>query len=150
MLYRQPAYLLCTDCNLDINQLLQAYIWRWEIEVNFRDEKTLLGCGQAQVRKEIAVRKIPTFVVAIYSLMLLADHKARNNNNQIQLPRAYWYKPKMGQRHTAGDILNNLRSQLWASNVQINFSHFVNLQNTSRSRKNTVNPTLSAAFYRRN
>jgi hypothetical protein len=27
-----------------------AYLWRWEIEVNFREEKTLIGCGQSQVR----------------------------------------------------------------------------------------------------
>lgn len=25
-------------------------LWRWGIEVNFRDEKTLLGTGEAQVR----------------------------------------------------------------------------------------------------
>ncbi len=41
ILYRQPAYLLCTDSNLPLEDLLQAYLWRWEIEVNFRDEKTL-------------------------------------------------------------------------------------------------------------
>lgn len=51
-IYREPAYLVCTDNNLDIQTLLQTYLWRWEIEVNFRDEKTLLGCGQAQVRNQ--------------------------------------------------------------------------------------------------
>jgi hypothetical protein len=44
LLYRKPAYLICTDPNADIREILQAYIWRWDIEVNFRDEKITLGC----------------------------------------------------------------------------------------------------------
>ena len=39
LLYRKPTYLVCSDNDLDIETLLQAYLWRWEIEVNFRDEK---------------------------------------------------------------------------------------------------------------
>jgi hypothetical protein len=52
ILYRNPAYIICTDNELFIEKLLQAYIWRWEIEVNFREEKTINGCGDAQVRNE--------------------------------------------------------------------------------------------------
>lgn len=45
LLYRKPAYLICTDPTVPVPRLLQAYLWRWGIEVNFRDEKTLLGEG---------------------------------------------------------------------------------------------------------
>lgn len=41
MLYLNPAYILCTDHTLDVRQILQAYLWRWEIEVSFRDQKSL-------------------------------------------------------------------------------------------------------------
>ena len=150
MLYRQPAYLICTDPELDINQLLQAYLWRWEIEVNFRDEKTLIGCGQAQVRNEYAVEKLPAFTVAIYAMLLLAANQVKLNQNETQLPRAKWYKTKTNQRRTTGDMLNTIRSQIWAENAHINFPHFVNLQHRMRSGKNIANPTLSAAFYMRN
>ena len=50
LLYRQPAFLICTDPDKPLAELLQEYLWRWGIEVNFRDEKTLLGTGEAQVR----------------------------------------------------------------------------------------------------
>lgn len=150
MLYRQPAYLICTDPKLDINQLLQAYLWRWEIEVNFRDEKTLIGCGQAQVRNEYAVEKLPAFNVAIYAMLLLAANQVKLNQNETKLPRAKWYRSKTHQRRTTGDMLNTIRSQIWAENAHINFPHFVNLQHRMRSGKNIVNPTLSAAFYMRN
>jgi hypothetical protein len=29
--YRNPAYLICTDRTLSSQQILQAYLWRWEI-----------------------------------------------------------------------------------------------------------------------
>jgi hypothetical protein len=41
LLYRQPAFLICTDPSLSIDSLLQSYLWRWDIEVNFRDQKSL-------------------------------------------------------------------------------------------------------------
>ena len=32
LLYRQPAYLLCTDPKLSLRQLLQYYLWRWDLK----------------------------------------------------------------------------------------------------------------------
>ena len=31
LLYRNPAYLICSDVSLPLEQILQGYIWRWEI-----------------------------------------------------------------------------------------------------------------------
>jgi hypothetical protein len=58
--YRKPAYLISSDPTLAPQQILQAYLWRWEIELNFRDEKTLLGFRQPQVRGDPAVRTTAT------------------------------------------------------------------------------------------
>jgi hypothetical protein len=49
--YHAPAYLLCTDPALSPQQILQAYLWRWEIEVNFRDEKTLILKKAVELRQ---------------------------------------------------------------------------------------------------
>jgi len=43
-----PAYLIVSDPHLSLQSIVQHYVRRWEIEVNFRDEKTLLGVGEAQ------------------------------------------------------------------------------------------------------
>jgi hypothetical protein len=67
LLYRQPAFLICTDPQLDLQMLLQAYIDRWEIECNHRDEKSLIGAAQGQVWNPLAVTRLPQFQVAIYS-----------------------------------------------------------------------------------
>jgi hypothetical protein len=34
LLYRQPAFLICTDGKLDLQTLVQAYVYRWEIGVS--------------------------------------------------------------------------------------------------------------------
>src|SRR5258708_17702927 len=55
LLYRQPAFLLCTDVNLDLQLLVQSYIQRWEIECIHRDQKSLLAVAQGQVRSPLQV-----------------------------------------------------------------------------------------------
>ncbi len=58
-LYTKPAYLVCTDADMPVEQLIQAYFWRWGIEVNFKEEKQFFGAGQAQVRHTSSVSSAP-------------------------------------------------------------------------------------------
>lgn len=148
LLYRAPAYLICTDSNLDIGKLLQAYIWRWEIEVNFRDEKTIFGSGKAQVRNEKSVSNVPAFITAVYSYLLLAAHKTyRKPDRSSLLPRPIWYHANNQQRLTTGELLNLLRSQLWAKTLGCDsFGGFVKRENETRNRKNYA-PTLSSSLF---
>lgn len=150
ILYREPAYLICTETSLDIKDILQAYLWRWEIEVDFREEKTLLGCGQAQVRNPNSAESLPAFVAAMYGLLHLASHRATAKPNTLMLPRTKWYKKEDAKRITTGDLLNNLRAQLWAKATNLNFSDFVNTQINTRSLRNEFAYNSSAAFYIRN
>jgi len=88
--YRNPAYLICSDPNLSIEQLLQAYLWRWEIEVNFRDEKTIMGTGQAQVRTQAAVKNATAFAVATYAILHTAAINCGMKTTGLPLPK--WRK----------------------------------------------------------
>jgi len=148
LLYRDPAYLICTDNKLDPQKLVQAYLWRWEIEVNFRDEKTLLGSGKAQVRNKNSIANLPAFIAAIYSFLLIASHKTcRKPDRNDVLPRPKWYPAKKGQRLSTGEIINLLRSQLWAKALGCeSFSGFVKREIETRSRKKYA-PTLSSAIF---
>jgi hypothetical protein len=150
ILYREPAYLICTDNNLDTEEFLQSYLWRWEIEVNFRDEKTLIGCGQAQVRNAEAVEKAPAFSVAMYAFLHLASMQARQLRNESVLPRAKWDPANEHQRLSTTELMNLFRLQKWTSNIQTNFSGFMAKQHKSRSLKKAIDPLLSAIFYLRN
>ncbi len=122
---REPAYLICTDPDLPLAELLQAYLWRWDIEVNFRDEKTILGVGQAQVRSESANQNAPALAVAAYAMLLLASVKtygAEGKPDTFQSP--LWYRRKPEKRATTNELINQLRYELWAETLQTNFTGF--------------------------
>ena len=122
LLYREPAYLLCTDPQLPLSQLLQAYLWRWEIEVNFRDEKTLLGVGEAQVRTPAAVESVPSLIVAAYAFLLLAGTATKQSS---ALPPPKWRTSTTTTRDSTAHMIGTLRSQLWGKAMGLNLSHFV-------------------------
>jgi hypothetical protein len=119
LLYRQPAFLLCTDPDLDLQKLLQAYVDRWEIECNHRDEKSLIGVAQGQVWSPKAVVRLPQFQVAIYSLLLLASILAYGfQRAAVYLPLPLWRRKSI--RPSLLDLLNLLRDQIFARQLQDN------------------------------
>lgn len=109
--YREPAYFLTTDLHTSIKLLVQACFDRWQIEVNHRDEKDLLGVGQAQVRSELSIPRHPALAVASYSLLLLAALKSfgpGRTNDYLQHPK--WRK-QVSKRASLLDIVSKLRSE---------------------------------------
>jgi hypothetical protein len=124
LLYRDPAYLLCTDPDLTLEQLLQSYLWRWEIEVNFRDEKHVMGVGETQVRTKAAVESVPALVCVSYAFLLLASMKA--NCKAFSLPRPKWYPAKPTDRCSTQQLIALFRTQLWGLAIRGNKTHFVN------------------------
>lgn len=152
LLYRKPAYLICSDPDLSPAQLLQAYLWRWEIEVNFREQKTLIGVGQAQLWHPHSVEALPQFLTGTYSLLTLAGQRlARQQGQQdIGLPRPKWYPQQPGKRLTTGDLLNRWRAEQWAQAHRVNFDGFAGQLQQARTHQKTENPALSAMMYMRN
>ena len=145
LLYRAPAYLLCTDPALPLSRLLQAYLWRWEVELNFRDEKSLLGVGQAQVRTPASVEKVPSLIVASYAMLLLAG-AAASNSSKI-LPKPKWQQTQPKQRCTTQQLIGLLRAQLWEKAMIINLRHFAKTKQTTQSHLNNSNSLTSAVCY---
>lgn len=119
LLYRNPVYLVCSEPELPLQRLLQAFVWRWEIEVNFRDEKTVLGVGEAQVRTPAAVQAVTAFIVAAYAFLLLAAART----GRIALPPPKWRQEQPAQRDSTPRLLGALRHQLWARALGVNLTH---------------------------
>jgi len=109
--YRKPAYLLTTDLTTPAALLLQDYFDRWGIEVNHRDEKEILGVGQAQVWNDQSVSKVPALLVSMYSWLLLAGLKcygAKRTADYEPLPK--WRRG--AKRPSCLDLITLLRKQL--------------------------------------
>lgn len=116
--YRNPAYLLTTSLDIPIEVLIQAYFDRWQIEYNHRDEKSILGVGQAQVWNETSVIKQPAFHVAVYSALLMANvivYKDQEHADFGERPK-WRKKPK---RNTCRALIGLLRSCLLEAPEQL-------------------------------
>lgn len=122
-LYRKPAYLLCTDPTLAVAQLVQYYLWRWQIELNFRDEKTLLGVGQAQVHHPASVERVPGLSVAAYAILVTADlllYGQRGPHLSLPLPK---WRRRPPARASLAQLISQVRHELWGD--YLNLSDFV-------------------------
>lgn len=116
--YRQPAYLLTTDLTTPAALLLQDYFDRWGIEVNHRDEKEILGLGEAQVWNKHSVEKVPAMLVAMYSWLLLAGlycYGPTRTADYAPLPK--WRRG--ATRPSCLDLVTLLREQVAAKAIQL-------------------------------
>ncbi|MDX9975249.1 MAG: transposase [FCB group bacterium] len=131
--YRAPAYLITTDMDMTLEELLQAYIWRWEIEVNFRDEKTLLGLGEAQVRTRRSVETLTPFLAAVYAMLLLALEQVGGQTRTLPPPKWQRPHPEKHQRTSTGQALRELRAEIWGDGLRAaNKTSFMNTQSPSK------------------
>jgi hypothetical protein len=148
LLYRRPAYLICTDPTLSLEQLLQYYLWRWGIEVNFREEKTLIGTGQAQVRSTASNQHLPAVTVAAYAMLWVAALRLHSAQDPLPVLRPPSWRAKQSAPATlpsTGDLLRLLRYETWAGALRPStFYHFVtNTKPVTNSEKPTPSPQPS-------
>ena len=137
LLYRNPAFLICTDSELEPRQIIEAYFQRWDIEVNFRDEKTLLGVGHAQVRNTLSVESAPAFAVAAYGMLLVSGQLAFGNSDHGLMPQPKWAASSKGPRTSTQQLIHQLRAEVWGRGLGIEcFSAFAsNLSATTKPEK---------------
>jgi hypothetical protein len=107
LLYRQPAFLLCTDLHSPVEYLIASYLERWQIEITHREEKSTLGLGQAQVRNPHSVPRQPALVVAVLLLAALRAYGPERTGDYLPPPK--WGRP--GQRPSCLDLISLLRKQ---------------------------------------
>lgn len=145
LLYRDPAFLICTDLACPVEQVVQFYFWRWDIEVNFREEKSLLGVGQAQVRHPQSCQSLPAFQVAAYALLLLAA--ARCNHTDL-LPLPKWRAHRTPERVSTQRLLQNLRFEVWGRGLGLsNFSDFCSAVTPTHNPEKFLQALPSAILY---
>lgn len=109
--YRQPAYLLSTDLEAAAELLIQAYLDRVQIEFNHRDEKSILGVGEAQVRNENSVDHQPALCVAAYSALLLANLQVYADKPHQDFGDEPMWRP-LPKRNSCRKLVGMLRTDL--------------------------------------
>jgi hypothetical protein len=151
LLYRQPAYLICTDPALALEHFIQYYLWRWDVEVNHRDEKQIIGVGEAQVRSSQSVDHQPVHAVASYATLLLAAAQA------FGIDAAHWMMspPKWRMRGSkkrlsTQELVQQLRKEVWSyaiDQIDANSEDFVTPPPTVMKPPEPDLPMAAAVFY---
>ena len=152
LLYRQPAFLICTDPALDVRAFVQGYVQRWGIEVNFREEKTLLGVGQAQVRNANSVEAVPALQVASYAMLLLSTLRIDDGAVPLHLlPLPKWAANTASPRFSTQRAINQLRAEVWGRGLGLaNFSDFATYSTPVAKPEKFTPDLISAVFYASN
>jgi hypothetical protein len=120
--------------------------------VNFREEKTLLGVGQAQVRHPESVQSASALQVASYAMLLLATVMATQQTHTDSLPSPKWSPPpRTPQRTSTQRAINQLRAEVWGRALGLrNFSDFVASTPPLSKPENFIPHLPSALFYASN
>lgn len=109
--YRQPAYLLVNEQEVPLERVVQGYLDHWQIEYNHRDEKAVLGVGEAQVRNRRSVAKQPAFHVAVYSALLLANIRAYSDRDHPDFGERPAWRP-LPKRNTIRALIGLMRATI--------------------------------------
>jgi hypothetical protein len=80
-------------------------------QVNFRDEKTLVGVGQAQVRSPQAVARAPAFLVACYALLLWSNLVVFGDHRTAAFEKLPRWRNAQPVRPSTRDLLRLLQQQ---------------------------------------
>ena len=148
LLYREPAFLICTDAELDPREIIEAYFQRWDIEVNFREEKTLLGVGQAQVRDPSSVEAAPALTVASYAMLLVAAQRAFGKSRDGLIPQPKWAAENPRARVSTQQLIHQLRAEVWGRGLGLDhFSTFASPRPSHAKPEKCRFPLESAVFY---
>ena len=130
----------------------------WRLEVNFRDEKSVLGIGEAQVRNEKSVQAVPASAVAAYALLQLAGIRVYGPDGiPEQLPDPKWRRGRKPRLCPTQRLISQLRLEAWGEQIHTTgFGGFSartgcgkNMQCDQKPPK-PLSPVDSATFYARN
>ena len=145
LLYRKATYLICTDPEATVEQILRTYIARWEIEVNFREEKSLVGVGQAQVRHPVSTEAVPAMAAASYSMLLTAAGEVVGRTFADEaLPSPKW-RDSSPLRASTQTLINHLRHELWRP--ALNITHFATCHHPQTKSQKIALQLNSAIYY---
>ena len=146
LLYRQPAFLLCTDPDMDTQQIVQNYVWRWDIEVNFHEEKSLLGIGQAQVSTPASTQHVPAPLSASYAMLLLASIRSLSRlDPPARLPRPKWCARSKPIRTSTQRIAHQLQAEIWGRGLGLTPQSFSGFPAPAYSSQKPQKPLPSLA-----
>ena len=67
--------LLCTQLDQQPRQILQWFLWRWQVEVTFQEVRTHLGVETQRQWSDLAIQRTTPVLLGLFSIITLLAHQ---------------------------------------------------------------------------
>jgi hypothetical protein len=101
--------LLCTQLDQHPRQILQWFLWRWQVEVTFQEVRSHLGVETQRQWSDLAIARTTPVLLGLFSIVTLLAHRLVRNG-QLPIRQAAWYTKTQA---TFSDAIAAVRQQLW-------------------------------------
>jgi hypothetical protein len=108
-----PQALLCTDLDLGVQQIVEWFVLRWQVEVTFHEARAHLGVETQRQWSDLAILRTTPALFGLFSLVTLFAHELLHGR-PVPVRRAAWY-PKAAP--TFAETLAFVRQQLWPATI---------------------------------
>jgi hypothetical protein len=129
-----PAALFCTDTEVPAQQIVQWFLWRWNIEVTFEEMRACLGFETQRHWSDKAVGRVTPCLFGLFSIVVLLAH--RLCPKELPVHKARWYDK---QEPSFRDALAAVRIHLMGTNL-IGLNDGANYSNSANTAGNCVIP----------
>ena len=111
----EPQALLSADVELTAQQIVEWFVWRWQLEVTFEEARAHLGIETQRQWSELAILRTTPALLGLFALVTLFAHQLLHEQ-ALPARSAAWYSKPVA---TFSDTLALVRQQLWP--VQISW-----------------------------
>lgn len=108
-----PQALLSTDVELAARQIVEWFVWRWQLEVTFEEARAHLGIETQRQWSELAILRTTPTLLGLFSLVTLLAHQVLQEQ-VLPVRSAAWYPKSVA---TFADTLALVRQQLWPAHI---------------------------------
>jgi hypothetical protein len=102
--------LMCTQPDRDARQILQWFLWRWQVEVTFQEVRSHLGVESQRQWSDLAIQRTTPILLGLFSIVTLMAHRLASSGT-LPVDQAAWYSK---QQPTFADAIATVREQLWS------------------------------------
>ncbi len=108
-----PQALLSTDVTLTAQQIVEWFVWRWQLEVTFEEARAHLGIETQRQWADLAILRTTPALLGLFSLVTLLAHQVLEEQ-ALPARSAAWYTKSVA---TFSDTLALVRQQLWPAHI---------------------------------
>ena len=101
--------LLCTQLDQRPCQILQWFLWRWQVEVSFQEARAHLGVETQRQWSDLAIQRTTPVLLGLFSIITLLAHRLARNG-KLPVRQAAWYSKT---QPTFSDAIAAVREQIW-------------------------------------